>query len=108
MQHDELKDLTKGVHGFPLLLTHDMNEMRGHNFRSRSIIALLLCKPFKNTSNYQKALTRVGRGDDRCCRIVTEEIYDRPIGESEEAVHRQAMSIFYDDPKDFRANQPQS
>jgi len=51
--HKDLNAMCAGVNGlFPVLTTSNINEMRGHDYRSHKPITLILCKQFRCERDY--------------------------------------------------------
>ena len=58
---------------YPILLVDDPQYMRGHNYRSKTGIMLILCRGFKTKRDSVQGIGRVGRYSDPCTRYRTEE-----------------------------------
>lgn len=49
--------------------------MRGVDYRTVHTYTLLICKPLSSAIMFSQALMRVGRGSDKCRRLVFDEAY---------------------------------
>ena len=65
---------------YPVLLIDDPQYMRGHNYRSKKGIMLILCRGFKTKRDSVQGIGRVGRYNDPCTRYKTvEDLVDKAL-----------------------------